>query len=95
MQEFMFHVLRNCYIVVMTARDESSSFRIFSTLNGRGVDLSAVDKLKADLLQVRLLTHDTEHSCLQVIGTEWYADAMQHSHHFLYSLQGAVSLGCL
>ena len=45
--------LRNCYIVVMTARDENASFRIFSTLNSRGVDLSEVDKLKADLLQVR------------------------------------------
>ena len=38
----------------MTARDESASFRIFSTLNSRGVDLSEVDKLKADLLQVRM-----------------------------------------
>ena len=52
LQEFMFHMLRNCYLVVMTARDESASFRIFSTLNSRGVDLSEVDKLKADLLQV-------------------------------------------
>lgn len=41
-----------CCQVVMTARDEASSFRIFSTLNSRGVDLSEVDKLKADLLQV-------------------------------------------
>jgi uncharacterized protein with ParB-like and HNH nuclease domain len=49
----MFHVLRNCHLVVMTARDEASSFSIFSTLNSRGVDLSEVDKLKADLLQVR------------------------------------------
>lgn len=53
-QDFTFHCLRNCYIVVMVARDESSSFRIFSTLNGRGMDLSVVDKLKADLLQVRI-----------------------------------------
>jgi uncharacterized protein with ParB-like and HNH nuclease domain len=49
----MFHMLRNCYLVVMIARDETASFRIFSTLNSRGVDLSEVDKLKADLLQVR------------------------------------------
>lgn len=34
----------------MVARDEGASFRIFSTLNGRGMDLSVVDKLKADLL---------------------------------------------
>lgn len=46
-------MLRNCYVVVMHARDEAASFRIFSTLNGRGMDLSMVDKLKADLLEVR------------------------------------------
>ncbi|MEW5317537.1 MAG: hypothetical protein WDW38_008825 [Sanguina aurantia] len=51
LQDFMLHSLRNCYVVVMNARDESSSFSIFSTLNGRGMDLSVVDKLKADLLQ--------------------------------------------
>lgn len=51
-QEFMFHCLRNCYVVVMNARDESSSFKIFATLNGRGENLTVVDKLKADLLQV-------------------------------------------
>ena len=51
LQEFMFHVLRSSYVVVMTARDEPASFKIFATLNGRGVDLGAADKLKADLLQ--------------------------------------------
>ena len=45
----------------MTARDESASFRIFSTLNSRGVDLSEVDKLKADLLQVRRVGVDRGH----------------------------------
>ena len=50
--EFMHHTLSSCYIVMMTARDEAASFRIFSTLNGRGMDLSVVDKLKSDLLQV-------------------------------------------
>jgi hypothetical protein len=83
-QDFAFHVLRNCFVVLMTARDEGASFQIFASLNGRGMvraacmhggmprdppsspsakqlfgltfcaqDLSAVDKLKADLLQVR------------------------------------------
>ncbi|EFJ52238.1 hypothetical protein VOLCADRAFT_103240 [Volvox carteri f. nagariensis] len=50
LQDFAFHVLRNCFVVMMVARDEGASFRIFSTLNGRGMDLSVVDKLKADLL---------------------------------------------
>eukprot|EP00798_Chlamydomonas_sp_ICE-L_P024183 gene24183-9774_t len=51
LQEFMNHCLRNCYLVMMTARDERASFRIFSTLNGRGMDISEVDKLKADMLE--------------------------------------------
>lgn len=52
LQDFLFHILHSCYVVVMNARDEQSSFRIFSSLNGRGMDLSPVDKLKADLLEV-------------------------------------------
>ncbi len=50
-------VLRSCHVVLMTARDEASSFRIFSTLNSRGMDLSMVDKLKADVFEVRMHTH--------------------------------------
>jgi hypothetical protein len=50
--DFVFHTLRNCHVVLMNARDEAASFKIFSTLNSRGMDLSPVDKLKADLLEV-------------------------------------------
>eukprot|EP00198_Chlamydomonas_reinhardtii_P001898 XP_001691234.1 predicted protein [Chlamydomonas reinhardtii] len=51
LQDFAFHVLRNCFVVLMVARDENASFTIFSCLNGRGMDLTVVDKLKAELLQ--------------------------------------------
>ncbi|GLI60007.1 hypothetical protein VaNZ11_002069 [Volvox africanus] len=61
LQDFAFHVLRNCFVVMMVARDEGASFRIFSTLNGRGMDLSAVDKLKADLLAGELTTSERSH----------------------------------
>ncbi|GIL83097.1 hypothetical protein Vretimale_11387 [Volvox reticuliferus] len=60
-QDFAFHVLRNCFVVMMVARDEGASFRIFSTLNGRGMDLSAVDKLKADLLAGELTASERSH----------------------------------
>ncbi|GFH24465.1 DUF262 domain-containing protein, partial [Haematococcus lacustris] len=50
--DFMIHTLKNCHVVLMAARDEATSFRIFATLNSRGMDLSMVDKLKADLLEV-------------------------------------------
>ncbi|GLC33427.1 hypothetical protein PLESTM_000070100 [Pleodorina starrii] len=61
LQDFAFHVLRNCFVVVMVARDEGASFRIFSTLNGRGMDLSMVDKLKADLLAGDLTPEERTH----------------------------------
>lgn len=48
----MHYVLKHSMVVLMTARDESTSFKIFSTLNGRGVDLAVIDKLKPELLQV-------------------------------------------
>jgi hypothetical protein len=52
LQDFVHYVLKHSMVVLMTARDESTSFKIFSTLNGRGVDLAAIDKLKPELLQV-------------------------------------------
>jgi hypothetical protein len=62
LQDFMFHCLRSCYLVVMTARDEASSFSIFSTLNSRGVDLTEVDKLKADLFKALEVNERTQAS---------------------------------
>ncbi|KXZ54535.1 hypothetical protein GPECTOR_4g600 [Gonium pectorale] len=61
LQDFTFHVLRNCFVVLMVARDEGASFRIFSSLNGRGMDLSVVDKLKADLLAGDLTPAERHH----------------------------------
>lgn len=52
LQEFMHHVLKNCMVVLVTARDEASCFKVFSSLNGRGIDLAVVDKLKPELMQV-------------------------------------------
>lgn len=52
LQDFVHYVLKHSMVVLMTARDESTSFKIFSTLNGRGLDLAVIDKLKPELLQV-------------------------------------------
>ena len=43
-------VIRNCYLVVVTAYDRDSAHRIFSVLNARGLDLTPTDILKADIL---------------------------------------------
>ena len=43
-------VIRNCYLVVVTAYDRDSAHRIFSVLNARGLDLTPTDILKADVI---------------------------------------------
>lgn len=74
-QDFTFHVLRNCHVVLMVARDEGASFRIFSSLNGRGMDLTEVDKLKADLLQVGQQEERVyQRSCTRAVGVGAWND---------------------
>jgi hypothetical protein len=44
------YIAQRCYLVVVTASDQDSAFRIFSVLNSRGLDLSPSDILKAELI---------------------------------------------
>lgn len=44
------YIAQRCYLVVVAASDQESAFRIFSVLNSRGLDLSAADILKADII---------------------------------------------
>ena len=41
---------QRCYLVVVSASDQNSAYRIFSVLNDRGLDLSPTDILKADII---------------------------------------------
>ena len=43
-------VCRNCFLVVVSASDGDSAYRIFSVLNNRGLDLSPTDILKAHVI---------------------------------------------
>lgn len=43
-------ILQRCYVVVVATSDEASAFRIFSVLNSRGLDLTATDILKANII---------------------------------------------
>ena len=43
-------LVRRCYLVVVSASDRSSAYRIFAVMNDRGLDLSPTDILKADLI---------------------------------------------
>ena len=43
-------LIQRCYIVVVSTSDQRSAYRIFAVMNGRGLDLSATDILKADVI---------------------------------------------
>lgn len=49
--EFIRFLLLNCYLVVVEVPTDTAARRIFTVLNARGMDLSATDILKADLLE--------------------------------------------
>lgn len=48
--QFIGYMLMNVHVVVIKIQDEKSAFRIFSTLNDRGRQLSVIDNLKYLLL---------------------------------------------
>ena len=43
-------IIQHCYLVVVTATDRDSAYRIFSVMNDRGLDLSPTDILKAEII---------------------------------------------
>ena len=43
-------IIRQCYLVVVSTSDMTSAYRIFSVMNDRGLDLSATDILKAEII---------------------------------------------
>ena len=49
--ELISFVLNKCYLVVVTVPTDTAARRIFTVLNARGLDLTATDILKADLLE--------------------------------------------
>ena len=49
--ELVSFILRRCFVVVVVVPTDAAARRIFTVLNARGLDLSATDILKADLLE--------------------------------------------
>ena len=43
-------IARRCYLVVVSASDQKSAYRVFSVMNDRGLDLSPTDILKAEII---------------------------------------------
>lgn len=43
-------LIRKCYLVVVSASDQESAYRIFAVMNDRGLNLSPTDILKAEII---------------------------------------------
>lgn len=76
-------VVTRCFLVVVTTPDLDSAYRIFSVLNSRGLDLSATDILKAEVVgaitpnQRETYTHKWE-DAEEDLGREPFGDLFSH-----------------
>jgi hypothetical protein len=77
------YILQNTYLVVVSTPDLNSAFRIFSVLNDRGLNLSAADILKAEIIgkiekneQARFVSdwEDAE----EELGTDKFTELFSH-----------------
>ena len=50
LEKFAGYIVKSCYLVVVSTPDFDSAYRIFSTLNSRGLELSPTDILKSDII---------------------------------------------
>lgn len=79
---FIRFLLTNCYLVVVEVPTDTAARRIFTVLNARGMDLSATDILKADLLEragdaERALAQRWE-ECERSLGRDGFNDLFVH-----------------
>ena len=90
-------IANRCYLVVVAASDQESAFRIFSVMNSRGLDLSAADILKADIIgklppeQQEKYTATWE-AAEEDLGRERFADLFAHIRmiHRKQKMQGTL-----
>jgi hypothetical protein len=81
--ELVAFVLQHCYVVVVAVPTADAARRIFTVLNARGLDLTATDILKADLLEragrdrEAALAHDWE-SIEEVLGRDRFVELFTH-----------------
>jgi len=74
---------RRCYLVVVSASDQNSAYRIFSVMNDRGLDLSPTDILKADIVgampeSIRSQYTEQWEDIEEELGREEFKDLFAH-----------------
>jgi Protein of unknown function DUF262/Protein of unknown function (DUF1524) len=76
-------LVQRCYLVVISVSSVDTAHRVFTVLNARGLDLTATDILKADLLD-RVATENEEKFALDweafesALGRERFVELFQH-----------------
>lgn len=76
-------LVQRCYLVVVSASDQSSAYRIFSVMNDRGLDLSPTDILKADIIgempeDIRSTYTDQWEEIEEELGRDDFRDLFAH-----------------
>lgn len=83
LEKFAAYVIQNTFLIVVWTPNLNSAFRIFSVLNDRGLDLSAADILKAEIIGLiaepeREDYTDKWESIEENLGTDSFADLFSH-----------------
>jgi hypothetical protein len=80
--ELIRFLLLNCYLVVVEVPTDTAARRIFTVLNARGMDLSATDILKADLLEragrAETIVADRWEECERALGRDGFNEIFTH-----------------
>ena len=76
-------LVQRCYLVVVSASDQNSAYRIFSVMNDRGLDLSPTDILKADIIgampeAIRTTYTDQWEEIEEELGREDFRELFAH-----------------
>ena len=76
-------LIQRCYLVAVSASDQESAYRIFSVMNDRGLNLSATDILKAEVIggidRVRRSAYTNEWETIEEdLGREDFRDLFAH-----------------
>ena len=76
-------IIQHCYLVIVSTRDTSSAYRIFSVMNDRGLDLTPPDILKAEIVGDIHAANQREYSdkwenIEQELGRSQFADLFAH-----------------
>ena len=98
-EKLAMYLVQCAYLVVVSASDQNSAYRIFSVMNDRGLDLSPTDILKADIIgampdSVRPAYTDQWEETEEKLGRDDFRDLFSHIRmiHMKSKQRGTLNL---